>query len=506
MSGQSPGYDYWFRMEIEVSGTPGGREQLRELLTQRRWVVSPTGRAERGSVAEAWIVEVGVTGSFWGSALAARSTFLHACRQAPVSVDLLIQEPATPSDPPRTRWLTHRPVPQAVRPAWLRWSLLRTRLFDTGREIFLPSGPNVEAAARLAAVRPLTTAHTPPHNALPRLVGSPSAAERAPHPQQYLVPERIAFPLVIHTSMVLLLLSVCLGAAHLHPLAKAASVLLLPLLLGAPASLLAARHGSQPSRRGHLTRAACGWLIGFVLSLPGLLIGWRMPNGLALSWALFAAYLTGNGLRLLFRNLSWKVTAAWLIPALIPLALSALPVPGISLYTYYLDHFGISREEVFIAGSWQFIAMTKALIVAAGPVVVLGFLGYARHFHALRTTAGLSVGVSLLCTALVLTIGLLWGQVLNPAARAAATAATEVTAGRQPTPYFGLAPRRVCLRPADSPALPFQGTAVDVTHAYAAFPASGDWIRLWDSTNQHSVVVKREHWQITESTDRICPA
>ncbi|MBD0672508.1 hypothetical protein BU198_17795 [Streptomyces sp. CBMA156] len=493
-------------MEIEVSGTPGGLERLRALLTQRGWVVSPPGRTESGAAVETWIVEVGTTGSFWGSALTARTTLLRTCRQAPVSVDLLIQEPATPSAPPRTRWLAHRPVPHAVRPDWLRWSLLRTRLFDTGREIFLPAGPDVEAAARLAAARPLTTAHTPPPDALPRLIGSPSSANRAPHPRQHLVPERIAFPLTIHASVVLLLLSVSLGSARLHPLTTAAVALLLPLLLGTPALLLAARDGAPPSRRSLLTRAACGWLLGFGLTLLGLLMEWRTPNGLALSWAMFAAYLTGNGLRLLFRNLSWKVTAAWLLPALIPLALSVLPVPGISLYTYYLDHFGFSREEVFITGSWQFIAMTKALVVAAGPVVVLGLLGYARHFHAFRTTAGLSVGVSLLSMALVFTIGLLWGQVLNPATRAAVTAETEVTAGRQPTPYFGLAPRLVCLRPADSPALPFQGTAVEVAHPFVAFPASGDWIRLWDSTDRHTVVVKREHWQITESTDRICPA
>ncbi|MFJ3219104.1 hypothetical protein ACIPLC_24645 [Kitasatospora sp. NPDC086801] len=505
MADQYQGYDYWFRMEIEVRGTPGGRDRLSELITRRGWVVSPTGNTENGGATEVWIVEVGITGSFWGAALAARLAFHSACRQAPVSIDLLVQEPVTPDDPPRTRWLAHRPVPPAVQPDWLRRSLLLTRLFDTGREIFLPAGPDVREAARLATVRPLTAVHTPPHDALPRLVGSPSSAEQAPRPRQHLLPERIAIPVVMTTSMVILFLSVCLGSARINLLPTAVITLLIPLILGVPAFLLAARYGSRPFRPDAIRTASYGWLAGLALTGVGLLIGWRMPNALALSGTLIAAFLTGNGLRLLFRNLSWKATAAWLIPALIPLALSVLPVPGISLHTYYLDHFGASREEVFIPGSWQFIAAMKALIVAAGPLVVLGLLGYARHFHAFRTTAGLWVGGSLLCTALILTIGLLWGQVLDPAARAAASAAAEAKSGRQPTQYFGLVPHRVCLRPADTAAVPFQGATVAVAHPYVAFPVSGDWIRLWDTTDESSVLVKREHWQITESTAPACP-
>ncbi|MFJ6137616.1 hypothetical protein [Kitasatospora sp. NPDC092286] len=509
MTERNSTYDYWFRMETEVSGSPGAREKLRGLFTGMDWVVSPANDPATEGPSEDWVIEAGVCGSRWGAALSARQAFHRVCRQAPVTVDLRIQEPIASDGPPRTRWLAHHPLPATVHSEWLRRALTQARLFDTGREMFLPSGPTVREAAALAAVRPLDNTHTPSPNALPRPAGSPSAVETCPEPRQHLVPERIVLPALITAAALLIFLGVALGSRELPPLVVATASLTSALLVGGPIFLLARGYGINPIHPSRVSAIGFGWLLGCVLTGIGLVLAAGAPStpgALPVTASMIAVFLTANGLRLLFRNVSWKVTAAWLIPALIPLVLTVLPVPGSTLHTYYLDYFDASREEVFIPSSWQAIASVKALVIAAGPLVVLGLLGYARHFHAFRTAGGLSVGVSLLCTALIATLGVFWGEVVRPASHAAAMAASSAQAGEQPPAYFGVKPRRVCLQPTGADPAPFQGVPVAPAHAYIAFPSSGDWIRLWDTTNRSSVIVKREDWQITESTTANCPA
>ncbi|MFB7674568.1 hypothetical protein ACFC26_24450 [Kitasatospora purpeofusca] len=513
MTENEPGYDYWFRLEIEVSGSPGGRSRLKELLAARGWIVSaPSGTetaAEAGSAPETWIVEAGVNGSRWGAAQVVKTALERARRGTPVSVELKVLEPIVPSDPPRTRWLAHLPLPSAVRPDWLRRPLLRSGLFDTGREIFLPTGPGVRQAAELATVRALTESAAPPHNALPRLLGPSSRVEQPSRRRQHVVPERIGLPIALTAAVVLLNLGTWLNAAQPHPLATGAAALLLALLLGAPAGLLLAQYGTHPEHTRPLPASAVGWAAGLVVIGTGLALPFAAPSrqgAAVLTAVMSAAFLAGNGLRLLFRNLSRKAMAAWLVPALLPLALPVLPVPGFSLHTYYLDYFDASREEVFIPVSWQLIADTKGMVIVVGPLVALALLGYARHFHAIRGAEGIPLWGGLLCVALMATVAVFWVQVLTPATEAAAAAATQARAGSQPEQYFGIAPQRVCVRPAaGSTAPPFQGSAVSPDHPYLAFPSSADWIRLWDLTDRSSVVVKREHWQIIKSSDPSCP-
>ncbi|MFB8202760.1 hypothetical protein [Kitasatospora purpeofusca] len=513
MTENEPGYDYWFRLEIEASGSPGGRSRLKALLAARGWIVSaPAGTetaAEAGSAPETWIVEAGVNGSRWGAAQVVKTALERARRGTPVSVELKVLEPIVPSDPPRTRWLAHLPLPSAVRPDWLRRPLLRSGLFDTGREIFLPTGPGVRQAAELATVRALTESATPPHNALPRLLGPSSRVEQPSRRRQHVVPERIGLPIALTAAVVLLNLGTWLNAAQPHPLATGAAALLLALLLGAPVGLLLAQYGTHPERTRPLPASAVGWAAGLVVIGTGLALPFAAPSrqgAAVLTAVMSAAFLAGNGLRLLFRNLSRKAMAAWLVPALLPLALPVLPVPGFSLHTYYLDYFDASREEVFIPVSWQLIADTKGMVIVVGPLVALALLGYARHFHAVRGAEGIPLWGGLLCVALMATVAVFWVQVLTPATEAAAAAATQARTGSQPEQYFGIAPQRVCVRPAaGSTAPPFQGSAVSPGHPYLAFPSSADWIRLWDLADRSSVVVKREHWQIIKSSDPSCP-
>ncbi|MFJ5925838.1 hypothetical protein ACIQF6_24840 [Kitasatospora sp. NPDC092948] len=488
------GYDHWFRLELEVTGTANGRGALSALLAAQGWLV--TELVDGGPRHGRWLVEAGVTGARAGAGLAVRLTLDRLVGRTPVDVDLRLMEPIVRQELPRGRYLVQRP---ARVPSWLRAAASRTRLFDTGRELFLPPGPDIRRRAGAEAVRALPGAPTPPADGTPRPVGH--ELDRPGRTSAPFVPAQVVGPVTVVLLSATVLAGVLLGGSQPGPAAWAGVLLVVALGGAAAGAAFNSGHWASGPRRGvkaalALATAAVALTVAVALldsSAPGF------GNAALVSGAIL---LCGNGLRLLLRGLTWQATAAWLVPALLPVVLVVLPGFGFSLHVFYMDGFGLNREDVQVPSMWQVIADTKALIVAVGPLVAVSLLGYARHLHAFRTTSGLSVAAFLMfCTCLGF-VTLFQTQIMVPASHAAAVAQQQARNGRQPAAYFGIAPRRVCLRPVAEAG--WDGAAPVAEHPYLVFPAAGDWAALWDVRTGETLNVKREQYRITDSTASDC--
>ncbi|QKW19004.1 hypothetical protein HUT16_07935 [Kitasatospora sp. NA04385] len=310
-------------------------------------------------------------------------------------------------------------------------------------------------------------------------------------------------PLLVCGVVAVLLVGLALGSLHAGPALWAAA---LPLVAAAGALLAAVLvhtpHWTAGPPSGTPAACAAGALGAPALAGLAALAGASSARLWPTALAAVGVLLCGNGLRLLLRGLTWQATAAWLVPALLPIVLVGLPGFGFSLHAFYLDGFGLNREDAQIPALWQVIADAKALVVVAGPLVAVSLLGYARHLHAFRTLGGVSVAALLLLVAFAGAVVLYQTQVIAPAAHAAGTARQQARAGRQPAPYFGIAPRRVCLRPVGEAG--WDGAAPVAEHPYLVFPAAGDWAALWDVRTGETVNVKREQYRISDSTAPGC--
>ncbi|MFJ4679612.1 hypothetical protein [Kitasatospora sp. NPDC088783] len=489
-------YDHWFRLDLEVTGTAGGRARLRAGLEAHGWVV--TVLDEDGPRRARWLVEAGVTGARAGAALAVRLTLARLVGQSPAEADLRLQEPVHRQEPPRGRYAVRRPVPG---PARWRPLLARTGLFDTGREVFLSPGPDVRNRAAAEAVRALPGVALPPADGEPHPVGPELV--RTGRTGAVPLPTRTVVPLLAAGVFAVLLAGLALGGLHAGPAARAA-VLLLVAPVGAllAAVVVHAPHWTARSAPGTPAACAAGAVGAPVLAALAALAGASSARLWPTALASVGLLLCGNGLRLLLRGLTWQATAAWLVPALLPIVLVGLPGFGFSLHAFYLDGFGLNREDTQIPALWQVIADAKALVVAAGPLVAVSLLGYARHLHAFRTLGGVSVAALLLLVAFAGAVVLYQTQVIVPAAHAADVARQQARAGRRPAPYFGVAPRLVCLRPVGEAG--WDGAAPVAEHPYLVFPAAGDWAALWDVRTGGTLNVKREQYRITDSTGPGC--
>ncbi|MFJ1752827.1 hypothetical protein [Kitasatospora sp. NPDC088134] len=489
-------YDHWFRMDVEVTGTAKGRAKLAEALEGHGWVV--TVLEEDGPRRARWLVEAGVTGSRAGAALAARLTLGRLAARSPAEADLRLQEPIVHEEPPRGRYFVQRPVGWPTRFGSLA---ARTRLYDTGREVFLPPGPDIRARAEAEAVRALPGVALPPADGLPRPAGA--ELDRPGRTGAPVLPGRVAVPLASGLLILVLLTGLLLGGLHLGAPAWAVGLVVAALCGGATGVVVVhSAHWAVGPRHSPVVAGAVGAAVALLLAAATALTAGVWPKLWPATLVGIGILLCGNGLRLLLRGLSWQATAAWLVPALLPILLVGLPGFGFSLHAFYLDGFGLNREDAQVPGIWQVIADGKALVVVAGPLVAVSLLGYARHLHAFRTFGGLAVASALLFVAFSGVLALYWSQIIVPASRAAATTQQQARDGRQPTPYFGIAPRRVCLRAVGEGG--WDGAPPVAEHPYLVFPAAGDWAALWDVRTGDTLNVKREQYRISDSTAPSC--
>lgn len=489
-------FDHWFYLELEATGTAGGQAALAAKLEGHGWVVTVLEENEPRQAR--WLVEAGVGGWRVGAALHARLVLNELARQSPAEVDLRLQEPLVRQEPPRGRYLTRRPVPGPPR---LRPLMARTRLFDTGRELFLPPGPDIRDRAEAEAVRPLPGAAPPPADGEPHPVGA--ELNRGGHTGAFPMSTRTATIAVSSVLIALLLTGLGLGSLASGAVAWAAglsAVALGGVLCGAV--VVHSPHWAAGPPHRTSTACAVGAAVALALAAVTALIGSSAPKAWPAALMTACVVFLGNGLRLLLRGLTWQATAAWLIPALLPLVLVVLPGFGFSMHALYLDGFGLNREDTQIPAIWQVAADARALLVMGGPLIAVSLLGYARHMHAFQTFGGLSVAAALLFVGFAGALTLYQAQIITPAAHAADSAKQRARNGLQPSPYFGIAPRRVCLRPVSDGG--WDGAALVPEHPYLVFPAAGDWAALWDVRTGETVQVKREQYRITDSTAPSC--
>ncbi|MFE2349027.1 hypothetical protein [Kitasatospora cineracea] len=490
-------YDHWFRMEIEVTGTTNGRASLLRAMESRGWVVTVL-EGEDGPRQAGWLVEAGVPGARWRSEEAIRHKVMELTKEAPVGIRFRLQEPITSDAVP----LGHYAVRRAVHlPRWCAAVLLWSKLFDTGRQLFLDPGPDIDARAAHESTRLLPGVTAPPSDAVPRLLGP--KADVSVFPLRHPVLSRLK-----RAAAVLLLLALALWSAAVgrHHLTSWSAWTFAAALTGVTGYLLgsmraeAFRHTSS-STRGKETRG--GIVAAGAIALLSAFIGAVVPGRLRLlTLALLAIWFVGNGIRLLLRSSNWRTTAVWLLPALLPLLFVLLPTLGFSLHAYYMDAFGLNQEDVAVSAVWRAVADTKALVFMTGPLIAVAVFGYAWHLHIFRGPGWFPVALAIFSAAFYSAVLLFTQQVGHPAAQAAERAKAEARSGRQPAQYFGIAPHRVCLRAVGEAG--WETSQPIDSHPYLQFPSNGDRVVLWDLVTGTPLSVKREQYRISNSTAPIC--
>lgn len=494
-------FSQWFLLDIEVTGSPRAREKLAEAVEAQGWLVSSTDDAVGDPNRSRWVVEAGVPGSRSSAAAAVRTVLGRLEARLPVVADLRTSDLILRQELPRGRYAVHRPPRLPHRLRRLEPLLVRTGLYDTGRELLMVPGADVEQRAAAEAVRELPGGSTPPADGRPRRIGP--EANRVPPPRGPRSARRTSSPWLAFLTVLLLLGGIRLGAVDRSSAWAWVAMALLVVLVGISFGVNYVSLWEHSATDSRLRRGSAGLVVAVLIG--GLAVGigaggsvrlWQGVLITALLWAM------GNGIRLLIRDLTWQTTAAWLVPALLPIALVLLPVFGISLHVFYLDAFGLDREAVAIPAAWNVIADLKALAVLAGPLAAASLLGYARHFQQFRTPGGPAIVLTVVAVGFSVTVALFQMQIMTGPAQAAARAQQQARDGRQPARYFGIAPRRVCLRPVGEGA--WDGAAPVAEDPYLVFPAVGDWASLWDVRTGTTVVVKREQYRISDSTAPAC--
>ncbi|GAA2460687.1 hypothetical protein GCM10010405_51320 [Streptomyces macrosporus] len=194
-----------------------------------------------------------------------------------------------------------------------------------------------------------------------------------------------------------------------------------------------------------------------------------------------------NGIRLLVRQWSWQRTAPWLLPALLPIALSLLPSLGIGLHTFYLDAFDLNPEDVRIPRAYQFIASLKLMACVSVWLVVPALLGYMKHLHWYVKDRWLG-NLVLLVTSLVLLLVGVFDLGVLPASRAGADAVAAAKDGRTPPAYFGVAPEWMCVHPIGRAAdIPVDGGELVPSRPYLRIGDEGGTVVLWDATKERAL-------------------
>ncbi|HEY8986363.1 MAG TPA: hypothetical protein VIU15_43175 [Streptomyces sp.] len=178
---------------------------------------------------------------------------------------------------------------------------------------------------------------------------------------------------------------------------------------------------------------------------------------------------------------SWvSRNAAALLPiAALPLAW-VLPWMGRLAQGVYLTVcLGIPLSAANVDPLWMYLAGVKlASLCIAALLCGLTALGWARHFYWITGSRTYCLAIIGTLTAVMMVVALIAG--LSSATVAADRTAAQATAGQDPSPFFGITARLVCVRPLDPKNTAVQPGPLPTSHPVVAFDATGDETWLWD--------------------------
>ncbi|OIJ63256.1 hypothetical protein [Streptomyces mangrovisoli] len=178
---------------------------------------------------------------------------------------------------------------------------------------------------------------------------------------------------------------------------------------------------------------------------------------------------------------SWvSRNAAALLPiAVVPLAW-VLPWMGRLAQGIYLTVcLGIPLSSANVDPVWTYLAGIKpAGLCMAALLCGLAAFGWCRHFYWITGSRAYCLTVVGTLTALMMVLAVLVG--LTSATSGADRTAAQAAAGQDPSPFFGISARRVCVHPLDAAGTAVQPGPLPTGHPVLAFDVTGDETWLWD--------------------------
>ncbi|NGO81262.1 hypothetical protein G6045_37205 [Streptomyces sp. YC504] len=465
-----PAFDQRVVTLVRLVGTRTDRTLFEDECGAQGWEIlrGPNTRqhAARGDRTVEYTVEVRLLGSALGATYGARIQMEYLGDE--LSLDLTVLAAELVDRRPISTKAWHAYVMPGAAPSapWdVRWQRIR-RYFgwlDTGRQVHAPT----DAAAMTLTRRPLPGTRPAPAGVELR-GGEPGPAIVGRLGRQAL---RVRLMGLGHLWVLLWVLAMSGSAAEFVPLMFVWGIL----------ATLAAAHAY--AYWGVALWKVLAILVPFTAAIwlkdtlksfdpPG---HWSAP-GLQL---LFTAYAVAVGLRLLIRNQRTRSWVPWLIPAALPVALALFPGLGSVVHTYYLEEFGLDREDVDIPRYWQAIASAKVVAAMSVWLVAPAFWGYLRHFHRVVRDRWFYGAVTALVAIVSFAAGPLY-FVIRPAAEAGVTAVRAATAGRTPSGYYGIDASWVCVAPRVSLSeLPSEGAAITPASPYLMLGDASGKAALW---------------------------
>ncbi|TCR15962.1 hypothetical protein [Streptomyces sp. BK205] len=217
----------------------------------------------------------------------------------------------------------------------------------------------------------------------------------------------------------------------------------------------------------------CGFMVGVVSSVLG-----------GVDWRPVVVLLCGlpvlRGCMYALRQ-SWfsRNTATVLSLAVLPLAW-VLPWMGRLVQGIYLTVcLGIPLSAANVDPLWTYLAGVKpAALCIAALLCGLAALGWCRHFYWITGSRTYYLAVFGTFTTVMMVVAVVVG--LSSATSGADRTAAQAAAGQDPSRFFGISARRVCVRPLDAANTAVQPGPLPTGYPVVAFDVTGDETWLWD--------------------------
>ncbi|MFJ3421923.1 hypothetical protein ACIPN8_36910 [Streptomyces sp. NPDC086082] len=231
------------------------------------------------------------------------------------------------------------------------------------------------------------------------------------------------------------------------------------------------------------------WLCGLVLVAGAGLSGFTIrviSTVLGGAGGLWSAALILCGL-LVLRGCTYALRQSWISRnAVALLSVAVLPLPWVLPWmgrlaqgVYLTVCLGVPLTAANVDPLWTYLAGVKLAGLCIGALLCgLAGLGWARHFYWNIGSRTYCIAVLGTLTALMTAMALIVG--LSSATTAADRTATQAAAGQDPSPFFGISSRLVCVRPLDAANTAVQPGPLPTGHPVVAFDVTGDETWLWD--------------------------
>ncbi|WP_159424293.1 hypothetical protein [Streptomyces sp. 3214.6] len=458
---------------------------MQEGIAREQWercglLFSRVDDARQGGAMVLYRVEVRLLGSRWGALSEAerRVTESLAGRVTAHIGDSALLEPEDAQMAAST-WHVHRKIDWGS--GW--WRTRAARLWvqvgaaDVHRRVRL-DGPGTEEAA-VAALRQRpdlggVTFDDELHDVRPGIVSAHALRSQDPAPW--------------HTRA-WGLLGVAVGAAAmlfgwvLAGLGLGWQVVLAPLLPAA--AWWVGPWFAAPERHSRMITWLCGLAMVGGAGFCGFIIR-GISTALGSVGGLGPAALILCGLPVL-RGCMYALRQSWIsrnVAAL--LSVAVLPLPWVLPWmgrlaqgVYLTVCLGVPLAAANVDPVWTYLAGVKlAGLCIAALLCGLAGLGWARHFYWITGSRTYCIAVVGTLTALMTVVALIVG--LSSATAAADRTAAQAAAGRDPSPFFGISSRLVCVRPIDVANTAVQPGPLPTSHPVVAFDVTGDETWLWD--------------------------